>query len=253
MQNFMTMAERAAIDSFHAIRDVGSAEADRVLIRIVAEELAKGGPVFIYGNKNGAHFPYDEAYPAAAARYHPTMDEDGSGGQEARIASYRNAISWSVDLFMKDLFDRAKLDDTTLIYTSDHAQTLQPGRLAHCQVEDPDARQGLVPLLVHAGDPALRQAFGRGAQLVSGKASHFQIAPAILELMGYGEKEVMANYDESLLRGSQRPPAFTSGDIFGLFGAEPHWTAIDLRRDYMEPAGARLRPSAPAIVTGAAG
>ena len=53
MQNFMTMAERAAIDSFHAIRDVGSAEADRVLIRIVAEELAKGGPVFIYGNKIG--------------------------------------------------------------------------------------------------------------------------------------------------------------------------------------------------------
>lgn len=253
MQNFMTMSERAAIDSFHAIRDVDSAAADRVLIRIVAEELAKGGPVFIYANKNGAHFPYDHAYPASAARYHPTMGEDGGNSQESRIASYRNAISWSVDLFMKELFDQANLADAALIYTSDHAQMLEPGRLAHCQMEDPDPRQGLVPLLVHAGDPALREALARGAALSSGKASHFLIAPAILEFMGYGAKDVMAAYDKSLLHGTERTPAFSSGDIFGLFGAEPRWTTVDPSHNYMEPIGARLLPATAPLLTGAAG
>ena len=45
-----------------------------------------------------------------------------------------------------------------------------------------------------------------------------------------------------------------AGDIAGVpCRVEQIVAAIDLRRDYMEPAGARLRPSAPAIVTGAAG
>ena len=100
MQNFMTMQEKSQIDGFYAIRDIPGAEADGKLADIIVKELAAHRPVFIYANKNGAHFPYDHAYPAEAAIFHPTMVESGIDSVRSRIASYRNAISWSVDRFI---------------------------------------------------------------------------------------------------------------------------------------------------------
>lgn len=235
LQNFMTMQEKAGIDGFYAIRDVASEHADERLAEIVAQELKSDTPVFIYGNKNGAHFPYDHAYPASAAIYHPTMTESAFDTQAARIASYRNAIAWSVDRFMQGLFASADLSKTTLIYTSDHAQTLDPALLTHCQVEDPDPRMGLVPLMVYAADPVIRAGLERGAKLLHGKASHFQIAPALFALMGYARNDIAGAYDESLFDGSSRAPAFTSGDIFGLFASTVHWNTVDPDARYLEP------------------
>ena len=77
MQNFMTMQEKSQIDGFYAIRDIPGAEADGKLADIITKELAGDKPVFIYANKNGAHFPYDHAYPAEAGIFHPTMGESG--------------------------------------------------------------------------------------------------------------------------------------------------------------------------------
>ena len=249
MQNFMSMQEKADIDGFHAIRDVGSEFADEALAAIIAKELKPPQPVFIYANKNGAHFPYDDAYPAAQARYHPTMTEQPGDLKLDRIASYRNAISWSVDRFMKGLFASADLSATTLIYTSDHGQTLDPAQLTHCQVEEPDPRMGLVPLIVYSADPLLRASFAKGAQLLKGKASHFQIAPALLMLMGYAHKDIATRYDESLFEATPHQPAFTSGDIFGLFSNAVHWNPVDTGADYLEPLAKTILPS----TTGAQG
>ncbi len=249
MQNFMSMQEKADIDGFHAIRDVGSEYADEALAAVIAKELKSSQPVFIYANKNGAHFPYDHSYPAAEARYHPTMTEQPGDLKLDRIASYRNAISWSVDRFMKGLFASPDLSATTLIYTSDHGQTLDPAQLTHCQVEEPDPRMGLVPLMVYSADPLLRASFAKGAQLLKGKASHFQIAPALLMLMGYAHKDIATRYDESLFEATTHEPAFTSGDIFGLFSNAVHWNPVDTGADYLEPLGKTILPS----TTGAQG
>ena len=242
MQNFMTMQEKADIDGFYAIRDVPSEHADERLAEIIAKELKSDGPVFIYANKNGAHFPYDHAYPAAEATYHPTMAESGSDTQATRIASYRNAISWSVDRFMKGFFAIADLRDTTLIYTSDHAQTLDPRLITHCQAEDANPRVGLVPLMVYSAYPALRSEFEHGASRLHGKASHFQIAPTLLNLLGYDPKDIATTYDESLFTGTSREPAFSSGDIFGLFSTNIHWNPVDPTLDYREPISAAILP-----------
>ncbi len=77
MQNFMTMQEKSQIDGFYAIRDIPGADADGKLAEIITKELAGDKPVFIYANKNGAHFPYDHAYPAEMRIFHPTMSESG--------------------------------------------------------------------------------------------------------------------------------------------------------------------------------
>jgi len=252
MQNFMTMAERADIDSFHALRDVSSAEADFQLAGIVAEELKKGGPVFIYANKNGAHFPYDDAYPANEALYHPTMAEAGRNDPVARVASYRNAIAWSVDRFMERLFGTADLANTTVVYTSDHGQDLDPQGLGHCQVENPDVRTALVPLMVATGDAALRASLAAAAVERRGLASHFQIVPSVLSWMGYRAADLATVYDESLTSGT-RQPAFTSGDVFGMFSGEVRWTPADPLNDHVEAPGRSLLPSPQPATAGAQG
>ncbi|HUQ36084.1 MAG TPA: sulfatase-like hydrolase/transferase [Aestuariivirga sp.] len=245
MQNFMTMREKSQIDGFYAVRGVPGAEADGRLADIITKELTAPGPVFIYANKNGAHFPYDHAYPSDAAVFHPTMTESGIDNTRSRIASYRNAISWSVDRFMGKVFANADLSNTTLVYTSDHGQVFQPDRLTHCNVESPDPRVGLVPLMVHTSDLSLQALFQNGAKQLTGKTSQFQIAPTLLQLMGYRPDDIATAYDESLLTGSKRAPAFTSGDVFGLFSSGVRATPIDLSIDYLEP---EAREANPAVV-----
>ncbi len=176
------------------------------MARIIAEELEGDGPVFIYANKNGAHFPYDHAYPPERARYHPTMTESGGNSFEARIASYRNAVSWSVDEFMAQLFSSASLANTTLVYTSDHAQYLNPNGITHCQVENPDPRMAIVPLMVATSDTALRASLQNSAASRFGTMSHFQIMPSVLSWMGYKAEDIATVYDESLTSGPARAP-----------------------------------------------
>lgn len=234
LQNFMTLKEKTSIDGFYQIRDVKAEMADRELIKIMAKELQSSEPVFIYANKNGSHFPYDHTYPAAEARFHPTMTEAGADTQVSRIASYRNAIAWSVDEFTKILFDTVDLSSTTMVYTSDHGQLLQAGKLTHCMVDNPDPRTGIVPLMVYSSDTEIRTRLENGAKLSVGKASHFQIAPTLYELMGYSRADISKNYDESLFDGTARKPEMTTGDVFGVFGAQPNETLIPLSENMLE-------------------
>ena len=86
LQNFMSMEEKAKIDAFYAIKSGNPAEADYELARIIHRELSGARPVFILAAKNGAHFPYDEAYPPSEAVFHPTQSESKSDTHAARLA-----------------------------------------------------------------------------------------------------------------------------------------------------------------------
>lgn len=242
LTNFMTISETRNIDRFVSLNYVSPPQADFELLRVVAEELKGGQPVFIYANKNGAHFPYDAAYPKDQAKFGPTMIESGSGDTLHRMASYRNAIAWSVDQFFKHFFTDIDLANLAMVYTSDHGQALNLGMFTHCTIEDPDPRQGLVPLLAYTSDPALRSRLETGAQAGYGRASHFTIIPAVLEMMGYKASDIASYYGESLFTAPMGPPAFTSGDIFGLFSKEILWHPIDLAKDYREPESLTLHP-----------
>jgi glucan phosphoethanolaminetransferase (alkaline phosphatase superfamily) len=136
---------------------------------------------------------------------------------------------------MGSLFATADLSNATVVYTSDHGQEFQPDSLTHCQVDTPDPRMGLVPLLVYTSDPSLRAQLQDGAKQLQDKTSQFQIAPTLMQLMGYRLEDIATVYDESLLMGTKREAAFTSGDVFGLFSSTVRSTLIDLSADYLEP------------------
>lgn len=236
LQNFMTSDEAAQIDAFRTIdEDVLPSDADDRLLDIIAKEMKSDVPVFIYANKNGAHFPYDRGYPATAKIDKPSMS-DGPDQAQGRINSFRNVIRWSVDRLFQRLFAELPLADSVVIYTSDHGQIFDPRRLTHCTVDDPDPREGLVPLFVLPGNTGLRPRFEAAAEASRGHGSHFAIMPAVLELFGYAQADVAAQHEESLLEPNKRAPGFTSGDIFGLFAKTARWHALDLSRDYLEPA-----------------
>ncbi|MCB1477440.1 MAG: sulfatase-like hydrolase/transferase [Rhodobiaceae bacterium] len=235
LQNFMTVSETSDIDRVVMFDDVPVPQLDFELLKVVEEELAGPVPVFIYANKNGAHFPYDHGYPEAETKFHPTDTENGVSSTPTLINSYRNNIRWSVDRFFGKLLDENDFRDTLVMYTSDHGQNFQTGRLSHCTVEDPDPREGLVPLMAITGHPGLHALLEAAAVRNHARASHFQIVPTLLELMGESAATITASHGPSLFDKASQEPGFTSGDIFGLFNDEVRWTPIDLGKDYLEP------------------
>src|SRR5438046_3398232 len=185
LQNYMTVEEVKWIDEFVVIQNTSSPTLDFKALEMVGEKLKGDTPHFIYVNKNGAHFPYDKTYPADAVRFRPTMSEaDGGNTMAARINSYRNSVSWSVDGFLRKLFE-IDLSHSAVFYTSDHGQQFDPARLTHCTVSDPDPREGLVRLLLISGDPDLKSRFAEAAAINYDRASHFAIFPTVLQIMGY--------------------------------------------------------------------
>jgi hypothetical protein len=82
----------------------------------------------------------------------------------------------------------------------------------------------------------LRAQFQAAADASRGHGSHFSIAPTVLELLGYDAAAVTRTRGASLLTTSTRTAEFTSGDVFGLFSEKPNRHAIDLGRNYLEPA-----------------
>jgi lipid A ethanolaminephosphotransferase len=244
LQNFMTAAEVRDIDAFHTLdADVPPPLLDDRLADIVLRELEPDKPVLIYANKNGAHFPYDVGYPDKARVFGPTMSE-AEDASDSRIRSYRNVLRWSVDRVMRRLIEQAPLEDTVIIYTSDHGQAFDPQRFTHCSVEHPDPREGLVPLFVITGNRALRAQLQAAADASRGHGSHFSIAPTVLQLLGYDRPAVAETLGPSLLTRSARTPEFTSGDVFGLFSEKANRHPLDLTRNYLEPA-AHPAPAAP--------
>jgi glucan phosphoethanolaminetransferase (alkaline phosphatase superfamily) len=236
LQNFMTMSEAADIDEFITFDgDVDTPDLDNRVLDEIVKRLSGDRPVFIYANKNGAHFPYDEGYPAGKAVFRPTMVASGERSNPTRVNSYRNVVRWSVDGFFARLFATADLSRTAILYTSDHGQNIADGHMTHCSTEDPDPREGLVPLMAITADAGLKARFSDGASRNHARASHFAITPTLLELMGFAPDEVRAAYGPSLFEPGLDHPAFTAGDIFGLFGNKVVWTPVDLAADYKEP------------------
>ncbi len=235
MQNYMTMAEAADIDEFVTFdASIPTPELDFRVLKEIEKRLHGSQPVFIYANKEGAHFPYDEGYPESATVFKPTVAATGIESGPNRVDSYRNVVRWSVDGFFRKFFDEVDLKNTAVIYTSDHGQNLTEGRFTHCSMENPDPREGLVPLLAMTGDPVLRARFEKGAALNYDRASHFAITPTLLELFGYAPRDVHASHDASLFEADTTSTAFAAGDIFGLFRKGPLWTSVDLSGHYKE-------------------
>jgi glucan phosphoethanolaminetransferase (alkaline phosphatase superfamily) len=240
LMNFMTAKEMESIDAYYPVTDVPVFQADEELANYIAKELNGKDPVFIYANMLGSHFPYDWGYPKAEVKFYSKTSELGDS-VTARIASYRNAIAWSVDHFMERLFAISNMSNVTLLFTGDHGESFNLSKSPHCQSGDIEPIVGVVPLLVYASDPKLRGAFAAGATKSWGKPSHFMIAPTLYQLMGYSKSDITKNYDENLFDGTTRDSNFLNGDVYNFFGGKTRSIHVDLTASYLESENSMIR------------
>lgn len=228
LQNGMTLGERREIDELVQLGDAPTTERDDRAAGALAALAHDGRRSFALVNKWGSHFPYARNYPPESVSFQPSMspDEPIGSDRERLLGAYRNSVRWTTDRFFERLL-AADLGGSALIYTSDHGQNLlDRGVVTHCSSDDPHPLEGVVPLLVLAGPPALRERFAQASARSLDRASHFEIFPTLLELFGFDPAR-RARYGPSLLDppGPVRARAFTYGPVIGL-AREPQWLEL---------------------------
>ena len=229
--NYMNEDERKLIDHYAFVdSDVIPQLYDHELAQQIIEITKRPEPQFIYLNKRGVHFPYASAYPEEEAVFKPFMKtDDPISTRERLVNTYKNAVRWTVDGFFKKLIPGINLEETLLIYTSDHGQNLMDdGKLVtHCRRISPTLNEAIVPLFVITENSALYQKFQDAAHYNLNRTNHFQVFPTILTLFGYDENHVSETYYQTLFEPVKERLGFTTGIITGLFGREPDWNPCD--------------------------
>jgi lipid A ethanolaminephosphotransferase len=239
--NLMTGFDLEKLDGhlFVRVAEVSAPEYEMDLraLDYAHEIISKSERSFTYLVKSGAHFPYDAKYPPDQIFFEPTLSSGGTGNNlEKTLNSYRNALRFTVDEFIRSIFERYEGTSTSLlvIYTSDHGQSLleavddggpprmgMPRRWPHAAPVDPPAQQGSVPLVLFAFDADVRSALSdRYSPSLRDRVTAFEIFPSVLELAGYPAEAVRRRYGPSLFDvTTPRPPRrFVSGNLFGIGG-----------------------------------
>jgi glucan phosphoethanolaminetransferase (alkaline phosphatase superfamily) len=221
-QNHFYDPERELIDDVIEIDQDLGAHIDREAARALAEVLNREAPQFVIVNKSGAHFPYESRYPASEAVFTPPSESHDR--RAAALRHYRNAVRWSVDEFFAFLLPRVDLSRLSILYTSDHGQNLwDDGTPApHCRPFGPIVQEFVVPLLVFSRVEELAERFRQAATLNRHRASHFQVFPTLLNLMGYPTREIERYYDD-LFAYQAAPLGYATGPIAGRFARPARW------------------------------
>ena len=231
-QNYMNEIELALIDRVVTIVDKEPHERDVETARYLVELLRQPGPQFVYVNKFGAHFPYNNSYPRSAELFGPAMRAYESINDRQRLVNaYMNAVKWTVDGFFSVLLPGVDLAETVLIYTSDHGQNLLDDAVpvTHCRRSQETIAEAVVPMLLITSDEILYTAFSSAAARNHNRTSHFEVFPTLLGLFGYDQEAVARHYYHSLVESIDEPLGFISGPVTGRFGRQPDWhTRSDL-------------------------
>ncbi len=164
------------------------------LAQQTAQLVAKSQGNFIWINKRGLHFNYNSHYPPTATRWQPVGATRFKVQAQAELVNaYDNAIRYNVNNFFYHLLESQPnlLEQTTILYTSDHGQTLsEHGETwTHC-VGTPN--ELLVPIFMISATP-------RQINTPS-PASHFNIFATLLDLMAFPSPERVYPYAPSLLK-----------------------------------------------------
>jgi glucan phosphoethanolaminetransferase (alkaline phosphatase superfamily) len=226
--NGVSSLEKRQIDQKLTVLDKPTYLRDHKLVDVIAGVLRNNNEkLFLYVDKFGTHVPYENKYPPNDARYRSI---DGSE-QDIVKNQYKNAISWSVDEFFAELKKYVNLQNTLLIYTSDHGQSLYDGgyKQSHCTVDGPVVpSEGYVPLfaMTHVDhyERGLRQAAASGRN----HFSHFEIFPTLLNAMGYDASWTKERYGQSLL---EAPNILGRGFYVGDPRGGIRKIAVDANRD----------------------
>ncbi len=244
LHNGMDAAERARIDTFVQFDTVPVEARDHAAADRIVRHLANGRREFILVNKVGAHFPVHDKYPDSHAVYLPALPRgrflgiadtgsrdgfDGSNEQWRRYRNaYRNTLLWKVGGFFERLLAPGTLHGATVIYTADHGQDLRErggaGVHTHCSAH-PAPEEGAVPLAVLT-DSSAANGWTAAVQRNRDRASHYQLFPTLLALMGYAPRDVRPVYGESLAGALEDELRFNTR-FNARLGRKPEWKRID--------------------------
>lgn len=227
LQNFLTKYDMEDIDHYIYMPDTDNRYMnDFEAINIIHGILKKGEKCFIYLVKQGLHFPFHARYPDSNRPFTPDLrsdngEEAGSSKKEKLMNTYLNAIVWNVDIFFEDLTQKLEpyMEQTALIYTSDHGQNIQMGsnKRTHATWINPAIIEFSVPLMLYGRlfmQPDM--SFQRDCY------SQFQIGPTILDIFGYSG-------ENSLFDGCADKRIGFSGNIFST-GSQ----TVDFDMDLLE-------------------
>jgi len=189
-QNMVWEPERALIDNFLPAK--GDIDTDFKIAKLVNELLKRPGSDFIYVVLRGAHYAYESNYP-----------KDFVPAGSTLFDRYVGAIKYSKKDFFDVLFLDVDRSQVAAIYTSDHGQHLEEGKVPHCTLK-PSSDEYSVPLLAFLPLSVLEQLrLQTDFSSVSGR-SHSQIFPTSLWLMGYDQNFAEENFDVLLNRPTNR-------------------------------------------------
>jgi len=194
--------------------------------------MSRPGRAFIFLDKQGVHHAYQSKYPPGEALTFegPAVklpaNPDLREYQRDLLGRYNRAVDWSVNRFISQLFSHGLPEDTLLIYTSDHGQSLVENntKLTHCTSGSITVDgEGLVPLFVYMNqDSPFSRSLRENGTNFRGKYSHFQVFPTVLLALGYPRQAVTQSYGSSLLD----PPPATRGFLKGGDVHQLEWQMV---------------------------
>ena len=217
----ISLAERALVNSNININKPVGYLRDQTVVEKLLHALKEEGPAFIYVDKFGVHFPYSDKYPPDFHTLPTPLSDTVSSVVikffmffgERELAQYSNAIAWSVDEFFRKLLPAVDLRKTLIVYTSDHGQSLLPGRyLQHCSTTPTvPLAEADVPLFAITSEPDFEQRLQQGAARGFGQFSHFEVFPTLLLALGYDAGWVKETYGLSLMDSPSPDKKFMIG------------------------------------------
>jgi glucan phosphoethanolaminetransferase (alkaline phosphatase superfamily) len=196
---------------------VAEQDLDLAAAKIIRKTVENSTGNFIWINKMGLHFPYPTRFPKSKAIWQPVLQSDSYDYQkkEELINSYDNGLAYNLDNFFRILMGSDGLpEDTIIIYTSDHGQTLSEHGESWPH-SGSTRNEACVPLLIVSP----RQLHVDTTY----KASHANIFPTLLDLMQVPEENRTYPYAISLLSAKSsdtKPRHYLFGTLTSFSSSE---------------------------------
>lgn len=230
----MNSDELTYIDERYNIHTRPTYMRDFGALKRLIETISQPGRAFIYLDKQGVHHPYQDKYPPneekppfAGPAVKLTENTDLREYQRNLLERYTKAVDWSVNRFLSELFAHGLPEETLVIYTSDHGQSLVENntKWTHCSSGPSTVNgEGLVPLLVYARpETPFSRLLRENGRDFPGKYSNFQVFPTLLIGLGYPVDLVTQSYGNSLLD----PPPATRQFLRGGDVRQLEWQTVD--------------------------
>jgi len=206
-------------------------------IEVIRKLISQPGKKFIYLVKQGSHFPYEGNYPRDYRPYKPFMSQESISSPQNQVTedklrvenSYKNVLSWGVGEFFKE-FMKLDLRNTVVLYTSDHGQKLYNegggSFFTHCNTTNVDPHEGLVPLVVISDSLSMTAIFNEAGRLNYNRASHLNIYPTVLKLLGYDDNFITEKYGNTLFSEIKQKQEFIAPPFLVRYGRKLNWVGI---------------------------